>query len=122
MKIGQFYTRKEIHDICGGNMQIFAPFKNGKITCFCLDPKLNPDAPRIVLPAGGKLREKMISLIEAMTSSVPTFLKVESNCWECVGKFMFDKISRSRKDIQIQHHSSKTPKDEIVAVIHLKVD
>jgi len=120
MKLGKTFSRAEIQEMLGGGTRVFAPHKNGRVTCLCLDLKQNPDAPRIALPAGGKRRDKMVRMVTELEAPVPVFLKKGNKAWEYVGHFEFDSISRKRKDIERQHNGSVTPLDEIQAVIHLR--
>jgi len=33
---GKLYTRREIHDLLGGEVQTYLPAKDGLVTCACL--------------------------------------------------------------------------------------
>jgi len=120
VKIGKIYSRAEIAAELGGSTRVFAPFSNNRITCICLDILKNPTAPKIILPKGGPLREKMIYLISQSVNSIPVFIKRGSKAWEYVGTLKFDKISRNRADISSHHQGSTSPIDTIVAVIYMK--
>jgi len=120
MKIGKTYSRAEIAGKFGGSTRVFAPFTSNRTTCICLDVKKNPTAPKIILPEGGALREKMISLISQSIDPLPVFIKKGNKAWEYVGTFRFDKISRKRADISSHHQGSICPVNTIVAVIYMK--
>ena len=36
---GKFYTRREIHNLLGGELQTYLPAKDGLVTCACLTLK-----------------------------------------------------------------------------------
>ena len=120
MKIGKTYTRAEIAAKLGGSTRIFAPFSNNRITCICLDLEKNPTAPKIILPKGGPLREKMINLISQSVVPLPVFIKRGNKAWEYIGTLKFDRISRKRSDISSHHKGSISPVHEITAVIYMK--
>ncbi len=46
---GKFYSRREIHDLLGGELQTYLPARGGLVTCACLTLKRNPDAPHTIL-------------------------------------------------------------------------
>jgi len=120
MKIGNQYSRAQIAAKLGGSTRVFAPFANNQITCICLDVEKNPSAPNIILPKGGPLREKMVDLISKSSGPLPVFIKRGIKAWEYMGNMKFDRISRSKSEINRNHKNSITPVNTIIAVIYMK--
>ncbi len=45
--LNKTYTREEIHEMLGGDMQSYLPHKDGKVVCGCFRLDTNPDAPNV---------------------------------------------------------------------------
>lgn len=117
MTTGEVFTRKEISKKLGGSHVPFAPTKDGKVTCLCLDPKRNPNAPEVVLPGTGKGIEQMKDLVIAQRGPFPTFIKKEVNKWEFVGEFSVAEYSDASETIDTYYIPCKTPRGQVTAVI-----
>ena len=50
---GQTYTRQEIHDQLGGDLQSYLPHVQGEVVCGCFTRRLDPNAPDQVLVGEG---------------------------------------------------------------------
>ena len=99
MTQGEFYTRKEISAKLGGSHIPFAPTKDGKVTCTCLDPERNPDAPEIIFTKEGKGIERMKNQVISQKGPFQTFVKRDVNKWEFVGKFSVAEHSTDPEEI-----------------------
>ena len=50
LQVGQLYTRGEVHaEVRGGNPMQYLLTHDKRVLAACLDPKLNPKAPRVIL-------------------------------------------------------------------------
>jgi len=103
---GQDYTRDEIHHALGGSKQSYLPDVGGRVVCACLDPKLNPDAPRIIIPGTGPTIEKTADLLFGQKGPIPVFMKQGSNAWRYVGDFEVDPRRFSPADVEEQKRRS----------------
>lgn len=89
---GRGYTRREIHNVVGGNMQSLLPTVNGRVVCVCLTKKMNPDGPEILL-IGDK--PKVVGAAQVFINQdrpIPVFIKENSNNWEYIGNFLGQKF------------------------------
>src|SRR5690349_6135814 len=73
--LGRLYTARDINRQVGGSLQSYLPHRDGRILAARLDPKLNPDAPDIVLPGTGPVIEGAARLFLRQKDAVPTFVK-----------------------------------------------
>ena len=92
-KLGETYTRAEIHELLGGSIQSFLPTVQGRVVCACLTKKMNPGAPFIIL-VGSKPRVLQAGLTLAEQSApIPVFLKEAPNAWMYNGLFSVLRVS-----------------------------
>jgi hypothetical protein len=109
------YTRKEIHNALGGGDTSYLPSVKGQITCICLNPKLNPDAPRVILPGTGQQIEIKAECLCEQRNSLPTFIKRKVNEWEYMGEFFVKSFTMDKKEIQeIAKQSGRTDITRII--------
>ena len=82
------YTRKEIADMLGGGgHQDYLPHHAERVMCACLVPRLNPDAPHVVLPGVGPDIIRWGNVFANQREFVPVFLKRATNAWQYVGDY-----------------------------------
>ena len=120
MNIGDTFTRRSISKLLGGSEVPFAPTKDAKVTCLCLDPERNPKAPEAILPGTGKDIERMKDQVIDQKGPFPTFLKRKVNEWEFVGEFYVTGYSIDSKMIDSYYDDCKTPRNQVTAVIWTK--
>jgi hypothetical protein len=84
------YTREEIYRVLGGGKQNFLLQKNGVVVGVCPNPKMNPEAPRVILLGSGPKVKQHGALLATQTNAVPLFLKKASSKWEYQGDFVVD--------------------------------
>ena|SRR5688572_28078778 len=101
-KLGRSYTRREINRVLGGNLQHYLPYLGGRILCGCFVPKLNPDAPLVVLPGRGPSIEGTAEIFAKQTEPVPVFLKQQTNAWKYVGRFTVQRRVMDKRVIRSQ--------------------
>ena len=92
-KIGHYYTRKEIYDVCGGEIQSYLPQVNGKIVCGCFTRKYNPNTPNEVFVGKPPKVQKKAKMLSQQGNSIPVFIKDTSlvgkqkEIWEYFGLY-----------------------------------
>ena len=99
---GHDYTREEIHDALGGSKQSYLPDVGGRVVCACLEARLNPDAPRIIIPGTGPTIEKTADMLLGQKGAIPVFMKQNTNAWQYVGEFEVDPRRFSPADVEAQ--------------------
>jgi len=103
---GQCYTRQQIHDLLGGDMQSFLPHKDGRIVCACLTSDLNQDAPSKVLVGDGLKVKGSAEILASQKEAVPVFLKTEAKRWEFVGLWSCSGTSVDAGEIKVEQQRS----------------
>jgi hypothetical protein len=101
-QLAQHYTRQEIHDAVGGNVEQYLPTKDGRVVCGAFRPDANPDAPMIVLAGQSPRIRQAAEQFAKQTETVPIFLKREPNRWQYVGRFRVQRSSTDAADIACQ--------------------
>ena len=112
------YTRDQIHDALGGSKQSYLPDVGGRVVCACIDAKLNPDAPRIIIPGTGPMIEKTADILLGQKGAIPVFLKQSTNAWKYVGEFEVDPRRFSYADVEAQKR--RTGLADITRVIWMR--
>ncbi len=115
---GQQYTRRQIHEALGGNIEKYLPHVDGKVVCGCFDPEKNPEAPLIVLPGNSQDRMRWAAVFAAQQHFVPCFLKRGMHAWEYIGDYRVNRRSEDKNEIAL--HSRRTGRPEISQVLHLE--
>ncbi|WP_419176221.1 hypothetical protein [Desulfosediminicola sp.] len=84
------YTRTEIQNSVGGELQNYLPSKNNIILAGCFNKKMNPDCP-YEIQAGNKpgVKRKAEKLISQPETIFPVFVKDSNECkkYNFVGYF-----------------------------------
>lgn len=99
-KIGERYTRDEIHDQVGGSKQSYLPTKNYLVTCVCLSKEMNPEAPHIILSGQGKIIHQSAKQLVSQNNELPVFIKESSNNWIYQGMFRVKRSVTDKNEIQ----------------------
>ncbi len=115
--LGASYTRKQIGEELGGNEQSYLPHRAGRVVCVCLDPALNPEAPRVILPGTGEGIEGTAAMLRRQAGSLPVFLKQAAHAWKYVG--MWEVSSRTWTPADVEEHARRTGRTDITSVIWL---
>jgi hypothetical protein len=106
---GKFYTRREIHNLLGGELQTYLPAKDGLVTCACLTLKRNPDAPNTILVGQSPRVLERAKQLCAQGGTIPVFVKRNTNKWEYVGRYQVERCSADVTDIdKYQQLSGRT--------------
>ena len=117
-ELGAVYTRRQIHDLVGGDLESYLPRREGQVVCGCFDRDINPDAPDVVLAGFGPGREASARTFARQASFVPIFLKARINEWEYVGDFRVRELSE-RSDV-ISRYAAESGRDDIAMVLFLE--
>jgi len=86
-KIGNEYTRDEIHGHLGGSKQSYLPTVDRHVVAVCVKLELNPRAPNVVLCGNGLIIASAGVALARQHDPVPVFIKRATNRWEYQGKF-----------------------------------
>ena len=95
LKVGNWYTRQEIHDLCGGEIQSYLPQVKGKIVCGCFTRKYNPHTPDEIFVGKSPRVVKKVEMLSHQGGSIPVFVKDTSlvgkrkEIWEYFGLYEF---------------------------------
>ncbi|MGD0778302.1 MAG: hypothetical protein ABSC05_36430 [Candidatus Solibacter sp.] len=117
-KIGNRYTRAEIHNTLGGSMQSCLPTRNGSVVCGCfIKGRLNPGAPHRVLAGTGKIIESSARVFASQKEPVPVFIKHRVNESEYVGDFRVASLSQDPS--LISREQQLTGRHDITIVLDL---
>lgn len=86
-EIGKAYSRQQISNVLGGQLQDYLPTHNGRVVCGCFkrEPRWNPDAPREVVFGSGPRVERAARLAAATDEPIPIFIFTESSSWKYIG-------------------------------------
>ena len=95
----QSYSRRQIHEAVGGDMQSYLPHLQGQVVCGCFDPNLNARAPFEI--DIGNLADviKYAERLAAQKAAIPVFLKQSAREWKYVGNFSSAKLVRDASDL-----------------------
>ncbi len=114
--LGQLYTRQQIHEAIGGDLQSYLPHVGGRVVCGCFDNHLNKRAP-FEIDVGNKPDViKYAERVESQTGTIPVFMKRGSAEWEYVGEFSALKLERNPADL---HPANPSRRKDAVAVLYL---
>jgi hypothetical protein len=96
----------------------FLRYEDGRIVSAALRPKLNPDAPRVILVGQGPRRERSARLLCEKGDPVAIYLKRGINRWEYVGEFSVERWSEDESEIR--EHERRAARDDVARVIYLR--
>jgi hypothetical protein len=114
---GQEYTREEIHDVLGGELETYLPQKNKRIVCGAFTPKLNPGVPDVLLVGNApKVIEKAETLCE-QTGAIPVFIKKGQARWEYRGDYAVRDWTED--PALIKRHEKGAGRRGVVRVVYL---
>ncbi len=108
-RLGQVYTRQQIHDAVGGGVQSYLPRKNGRIVCGCFTHDLNSHAPDIVLVGDAPNVIRDAEVFAKQLDPVPVFIKLQVNQWEYVGDYVVERYSKDPKELEPMRRQEGRP-------------
>lgn len=95
----RFYTRRQIHDEVGGDLEAYLPTKNGQVVCVCLTKKMNPTLPYNILVGDRPRVRRTAEILCAQCEPIPVFIKEAPNKWRYVGLYVVGHSSIFPEDI-----------------------
>jgi len=119
-QLARHYTRREIHDALGGNVEDYLPTKDGRVVCGAFRTEdANPDAPMVILPGFGPRIEKNADLFASQGTGIPIFLKRGTNKWQYVGDFRVNRQSKEPSEIE-KHAKRAGRQGDVSSVLFLE--
>lgn len=116
--IGLYYSRRQIHNAVGGELQTYLPSVDGVIVAGCFTQKLNPDLPYIILVGDAPLVVKKAKNLCTQKEPIPIFKKISVNRWEFLGYFQ---VANFIDDlIVIQPYARKANRKDVVGILKMK--
>ncbi len=118
-RIGNTYSRRQISDVLGGQLQDYLPTCDGRVVCGCFKPekRWNPDAPGEVVFGSGPRVERAARLAVATDEPIPIFIFTKSSgSWKYVGDHRCMGVS-FRRALCLEKERSNPDRGEIVGVL-----
>jgi hypothetical protein len=115
---GKRYTRKEISGLLGGDPVQYLPMSDGLVTCACLTPKSNPDAPNVILAGKSPHTVDRAKKLCKQGGTIPVFIKRAAKAWEYVGRYEVERCSEAQGDLH--RYRERATRPEIKLVVFLK--
>jgi hypothetical protein len=116
--IGNYYSRRQIHETLGGEIETFLPQRYGQIVCACLTEELGPDVPNTVLVGDAPRVVEKANLLLTQTKPIPVFVKREISKWQYAGKYLAKGFSKA--PLVIQKAQEASGRDGIAMVLYLQ--
>jgi hypothetical protein len=95
LDVGDYYSRFQIHDMLGGEIQSYLPQRNGQIVCGCFTKHFNPDAPEEIQVGNRPKVVKKTNLLSSQNTAIPVFMKdcarvsKSERIWRYCGQYRF---------------------------------
>ncbi|MFZ6864130.1 hypothetical protein ACO0K7_15970 [Undibacterium sp. Ji67W] len=86
-EMNKSYSREDIHNACGGDIQSFLPIKNGKVVAACIRPERNLLAPDVIICNNGSAARAAGKTLAKQAEAIPVFIKLDSELFKYVGDF-----------------------------------
>ena len=124
--IGEYYTRRDIHNAFGGEIQSYLPQRDKQIVAGCFGQRMNPDAPKEVqVGIKPKVVRKAEMLAEQAEMSLPVFIKDpergESRAiWRYEGRYRFVDLVDNKASISKAAKRSERSKKDLTYLLHLE--
>lgn len=117
-KLGETYTRPEIHQQCGGGLRDYLPHVDGRVVCACVTLELNPAAPAVLLVGTGEDIERYGQVLAQQSEPIPVFIKQDANAWQFWG---YHRATGSSKDAQeIALWEERAERDDLKLIIFME--
>lgn len=80
---GRSYTRRDIHNEVGGNLQQYMPSVAGRVVAVCINPapQLQPFPPRQIFVGAGSITRARAKRLSLQDEPVPVFIKQAPKEW-----------------------------------------
>lgn len=128
LEIGNKYSFNELKEAYGHDRS-YSFQKNGAVTAFIVNGKMNPSFQKKagqkteILVAKGSMREGIVTKVKNSSYPFPTFIKMNTNEWIFAGEYCFEYyLDRKNhpEEVKIYEEKAEVKLDEIVGVIVLK--
>ena len=116
--VGAFYTRQQIHDAVGGDLESYLPTANKKVVAGCFTLGLNPQLPYIILVGDAPIVIKNAKILSEQDEPIPVFNKIAVNKWEFLDYFRAVKYIDEMSEIQ--PYADAAGRNNVVGLIELK--
>jgi hypothetical protein len=113
--IGKLYSPREQYKMHGGNMQRCAPDKDGRVLLLRVNPRSNPDAPRII--DWGAPNDPWVRTIQEQDDTLPVYIFRRVNAWEYMGQF---RVTHVATDAQTLSQRSRAVGEPVNYAIYLE--
>ncbi len=118
MNVEDIVTRQELSEYVGAGGDGCFIHTNNEVVGIAMNPRLNPDAPGILLVGKGPRREIYAVNFLEDGDYVPTFVKQGTDQWKYMGDFRAVRIDRSEATIAEQ--SQRSGRKDIWGVMYLE--
>lgn len=125
LKVGNWYTRQEIYEICGGEIQSYLPQLKGEIVCGCFTRKYNPSVPNEIFVGKRPKVMNKAKMLSQQVGAIPVFVKDSSlvgkqkEIWEYFGRYKFIALLNDQETLLDAERSSGRHGD-LAYVLRLK--
>lgn len=99
VSIGSVVDTDTLARITAGGID-FIRTKADEVCGLALNPKLNPEAPKVVIVGKGPQKERRARLIREADYAVPTYVKKGTNAWEYMGDYKATDYSTDKATIE----------------------
>ena len=122
LRVGECYSRREIHEMLGGELISYLPQRDGDIVCgcFCRDG-YDPNAPDEVLVGRKRRNQQKAWLFCEQDWAVPVFLKLADGAWQYVGDYQVDDFDTLDTDCaEVERKGREAGRDDVTMVLYLE--
>jgi hypothetical protein len=118
--LGTSYTRRQIHNMLGGELDTYLPQRDGRIVCGCFVPTYgaNPQAPREILVGDAPKVVEKARLLRRQSEPLPVFLKRDTNVWQYIGTYRLKGASEALS--VLRRKEREAGREALVMVLYLE--
>jgi hypothetical protein len=118
--LGTSYTRRQIHNMLGGELDTYLPQRDGRIVCGCFVPTYgaNPQAPHEILVGNAPKVIEKARILRRQSDPVPVFLKRDINAWQYVGTYRLKEASEAIS--VLRRKEQEAGREALVMVLYLE--
>jgi hypothetical protein len=117
--VGACYSRQDIHDAIGGELETYLPQHDRRIVAGCFTPRLDPGAPEEVLVGNAPNVIAKAQLLAQQGGTIPVFLKRAQGAWEYVGRYRVARPPSSDPAL-LRQKEQYANREELVLILYLK--
>lgn len=126
LTIGEYYTRRDVHNTFGGEIQSYLPQRDKQIVAGCFGQRMNPDAPKDVqVGIKPKVVRKAEMLAEQAEMGLPVFIKDPKrgegrSIWRYEGRYRFVDLVDDKASISKAAKKSGRNKEDLAYLLRLE--